>query len=170
MALFSLQLGEDEKVLTIIRKHWVTFLSVLLRFFIILAVLVSFYCFFPDNSWKLIVVFVLGGLDLGFLLYKLIVWHLGNVVVTNQRIIDINQQSLNKRVIVETLIGDITEVLFFKEGIFQKLFRMGTLVIEIKGGGKIIGFCAKDPKRLAGEINKLKYRDEQSGSKLEKIS
>jgi|AntAceMinimDraft_9_1070365.scaffolds.fasta_scaffold43447_2 hypothetical protein len=170
MALFSLQLGEDEKVLTVIRTHWITFFGTLLRFFIVLAVLASFYFFFPIYHWKLIIVLVLGGLDLFFLLYKLIVWRLGSIIITNQRVIDINQRSLSERVIVEALVGDITEVSFFQEGILQKFLRIGTLAIEIKGGGKIIGFWTKDPKRLTNETNRLKYQDEQSGSKLEKIS
>lgn len=170
MALFSLQLNEDEEVLTVIRKHLITFLGVLFRFLIVLAVIISFYLFFPDNNWKLIIVIVLGGLDLIFLLHKLVVWHLRSIVITNQRVIDVDQQNLNKRVVVEALVGDIAEISFFKEGILQKLLKTGTLVIGIKGGGKIVGSYAKDPERLTSEINRLKYRDGQGGSKLEELS
>ncbi len=166
MGVFSIRLDEKEKILAVVRKHFFTFGGIFFRFLVFEAVLVSFYLFFPDNKWKLAIVLILSGIAFVFLVLKFIVWYLEVIIITNQRIINIDQQSLKKRIIVEALIKDIAEVAFIKEGIFQRIFNLGLLVVEIKGGGKIVGLYVKDPKRLATGIISLKNKNEQDESQL----
>jgi hypothetical protein len=168
MGLFSIQLDKGEEILAVVRKNIFTLGAVYFRLFISLAILGSFYWFFPESFWKNLTVFSLGIIILLLFFLKFIIWYLENITITNKRIINIEQQSLKKRIIVEALIDDVAKASFFKEGLFQRIFNIGCLVVEIKGGGKIVGLFIKNPARFAQGINNLKYGNEQRESKLEK--
>lgn len=168
MALFSLRLNKDEEVLTIIRRSPVTFLGTLFRFLIISAILVCFYLFLPQEQWKVITVIILGILALIFLGYRFIVWYLVGIIITNERIIDVNQKSLTSRVITEIFLGDISQISCFREGIIQRIFNLGSIVIEVKEGGKIVCFNMKRPEEIMNRINRLKHSNGTIFPKMER--
>lgn len=158
MGLFSIQLNNEEEALTIIRRHWHTFFWSLLRSLIIAAVAVSVYAFFPENNWRSILAAAIGALALVFFFYNLVVWYLVSLVVTSQRIIDINQVGLMKRVVTEVALRDILRVSALKEGLFQNLFNVGALVFDVREGGRIVFFGVKKPEELMSRINILRHQ------------
>ncbi|MBD3299871.1 MAG: hypothetical protein GF347_00800 [Candidatus Moranbacteria bacterium] len=167
MSLFSFNLDENEELLTIIRKHWATFSGKMLQFLIILVIIFAFNKFIPGDEWKRIVVMIALIFAFGFLVYNFILWYLVSIVVTDKKIIDLNQKTLSKRSVTEVLIEDIGQVQSIKEGFWENFLNYGTLVIEIKGGGKIAGFGVKNPQFLMSNLNKLKrdYNETLSNTK-----
>ena len=169
MSLFTLNLNEDEELLTIIRRHPVTFFGSIVQFLVLLSVILAFYKFIPGSDWKIPIVIVALVFSFGFLIYNFIVWFLVSIVITDEKIIDINQKNLNKGVVTEVLIADINKVFAFREGLLQNLLNYGTLVIEIKGGGKIAGLNVRKPEFLMSNLNKLK-RDYETLAKKQRTT
>ena len=158
MGLFSIQLNSEEEALTIIRRHWHTFFWSLVRSLIIAAIALSIYAFFPENRWRLIITMLIGAVALTFFFYNLVVWYLVSLVVTSQRIIDINQVGLTKRVVTEVALRDISRISALKEGLFQNLFNVGALVFDVREGGRIVFFGVKKPEELMSRINVLRHQ------------
>ena len=156
MALFSIRLNQDEEILTILRRHYLTFFGSVLQFLIILAIIFSFNKFFPDFKFKTGMIIGLVILAIIFLAYKFLIWYLVSMVITTERIIDISQESLTRRTVTEVALGDIYQISAYKEGIFQSIFNLGNLVLEVEDGGKIVGFNLKNPDDLIDKINQLR--------------
>lgn len=148
-------------MLTIIRRHIFTFAWTIIRFLIIIAVSLSVYSFFPKSQWTMIVSLLLGVVAAIFLFYNFIVWYLVSIVVTSKRIIDIHQTGLSRRVVTEVSLEDVAQAVALKEGVWQHVFNVGTLVVEIKDGGKIVCFGVKDPENLMSQLNRLKRQSSQ---------
>ena len=168
MATFSINLNNEEELLTIIRRHFLTFTGSLIKFLSIMLIVYVVHILIPQGTLRmaLIIIFsVFGGV---FLIYQFIIWYLVSMVVTNERIIDINQTGFSKRIVTEILLSDIAKVSIFKEGFLQNFFNYGTLVVDIKGGGKLAAIKVKNPEFLMENINKLKKdynRYEQTAKK-----
>jgi hypothetical protein len=68
-----------------------------------------------------------------FLAAKIIfIWYSKVLIITNQRIIDIDRKGIFRKTVSEVSLDDINEVLFQAKGVFQTLFRLGKLEIIIK--------------------------------------
>lgn len=160
--MLSINLNQGEEILFIIRRHALSFCGTLFRFLIILSVVSSGYFFFPGNNWRMELIGGLGGLILLLLLCKFIFWHFTEMVITNQRIIDIDQQSLRKKKITEVFLEDILEVTYYKERGIRKFFNVGVLVITVEEGGKIVFFDAKKPNWLVEKINQIRPENERT--------
>ncbi|MBU2025217.1 MAG: PH domain-containing protein [Patescibacteria group bacterium] len=161
MAIFSLRLYKNEEVLAIIRRHFTTFFGPLFRFLIILSVILSLHYFLPSFRYKLTLIIIFFILAVIYLGYLFVVWYLVNIVITTQRIIDINQKGLTKRVVTEISLEDISKISSLKEGVFQNLFNVGSLIIEVKEGGKIVGFAVKNPQDIMSRLNQLRRDNEK---------
>ena len=156
MGLFSIQLHDEEEMLAIVRRHVLTFSWTIIRFAIIIAVAASIYYFFPPSQWTIIVSLALGVAAVFFLFYNFIVWYLVSIVITSERVIDIHQTGLTRRVVTEVSLEDISQAIALKEGLWQHICNMGTLIIEVKEGGKVVCFGVKDPENLMSQLNRLR--------------
>lgn len=152
------QLRDDEEVLLSIRRSPIIYLwSWAVSCFCIIA---SFFFMFPllrQGTWGLLVFFLL--LTAGaFLLFRAIrLLRLNILVLTNQRIIDIDQQALFHRVVSETVYDAIQELSFTIHGVLGTAFHIGTLVIHTAGSRADIAVSGiKDPHKLQDVISKIK--------------
>lgn len=152
------QLRDDEEVLLIVRRSPVIYLWS--WFFSCVCIIASFFFMFPLlrlGGWGLLLFFVLlfAGLFLLFRVIRLL--RLNLLVLTNQRIIDIDQQALFHRVVSETGYEAIQELSFMIHGILGTAFHIGTLVIHTEGSRADIAVSGiKDPHKLQEIISKIK--------------
>ncbi|MBD3244992.1 MAG: hypothetical protein GF335_03300 [Candidatus Moranbacteria bacterium] len=156
MSLFNLSLSKNEKLLAVVRQHIFSFSGSFFQFLILLGVCGAFYYFMPESIWKLIIFLLLLIFSIAFLIFKFVVWYSTCITITDERVIDINQKDLTRRMVTEALLSDISNLAIYKEGIWAGLFNIGTLIIEIKEGGKIVAFNVKDPEGLMHAINQLR--------------
>ena len=129
---------DDEAMLLMFRKHPVVMrkeiliASVLLLLGVIPALIVPTYAVF------------FGGLGLGFTLsflvmfYAWIGWHFTVYIVTDQRLMQINQKGLWKRSVVDIGLDKIQTVSYEIKGLQETLFGFGTIVIQTYVGELVI--------------------------------
>lgn len=133
-----IHLEPNEEILMLIRRHWFA----LFRHVAIIAALFlipSFFFTFVDLAGKLgaetqsIINFVFSLYILGLMLYAFIVWtdyYLDVWIITNQRLVDIEQMGLFHRTISEIPMSRIQNVTLEIPGFIQTLLRFGNIRVE----------------------------------------
>ena len=154
--MFSKQLGSDEKIVVVIRKHWLVF--ILEAFVIVLAIVAPLIAavFVPSSLLvSLAQIGVSGDLLLfAYVIFVLVLWmflfilwttyFLDAWVVTNRRVIDIDQKTLFYRETTTLMLEKIQDVTVEVQGILATLFGYGKLTLHTAGDGEdiVINFAA----------------------------
>jgi len=134
---------EEKKIILFLRRHWASFLG---------QIILSFFLFFFPIALVLIVYFsdksVFHGLILNFLVLGLSTYYLVIVtfiftsliafyydlyIVTDEAIIDVNQQGFFGRKIVQISLLRVQDVTSNIQGLFPTLFAYGNVLIETAG-------------------------------------
>ncbi|MFH0830659.1 MAG: PH domain-containing protein [Parcubacteria group bacterium] len=135
---FTQTLKKDEAVVAIIRKHWITFVLPLVGSIIAIGVLIGFVDFFFRSSLGAIIWFVLLVLALLFAVYYWIIHYFDSFIITDIRIIDIDQRGLFKRTVSETTFDKVQDVTYSIVGIVATGLDFGTVSVQTAGTeGKI---------------------------------
>lgn len=140
--LFPSQL-EDEAIYLVVREHWV---HLLLRIFIwvcFATALILFNRFFPANipalfegTWGQITLLFtqIYTLFLALSLFLIFVFYYLNIgIITNIRLVDVDQRGLFSHVVTELHIDKIEDVTSEVEGVFGTIFNYGNVIIESAG-------------------------------------
>lgn len=156
----------DEELITIIRKYPIIFIvpSIISILFII-APFFFLYPLFHWGPWGVFIFFMvlLLGLLLGLRVF--IIYSLNVFVVTNQRIIDIDQAGFFDRTVSETTYSKIQDVSFRIKGIAQTIWHYGSIIIQTAGSqANIELYGVKDPEKiqqLISEVQKDVVKEKQ---------
>jgi len=142
-------LKEDEEIFLFLRRHWFSFLPILIGgiilFLIPLIFIPSFFFFGGDayiesldlsfSFYKLL--FLVGAiyfLYLGFfLLSSWLMYYLDVTIITNKRIIDIEQVNIIKREVSSATFDFIQDVRAERAGFWQRIIDFGTITIQTAG-------------------------------------
>lgn len=125
------QLELDEEVLGIVRSSVLSKLASLV--FTLIWFLVPFFFFFPLielGGFGLIVFLILlvsGGWNA---ISRKMQWKYTILIITDKRIIDVDQLGVFERNISELSYDDISEVMFKKRGLFNKIFDLGSIKVQ----------------------------------------
>ncbi|OGZ98823.1 MAG: hypothetical protein A3C07_00620 [Candidatus Sungbacteria bacterium RIFCSPHIGHO2_02_FULL_47_11] len=140
-----LQLRDNEKILLVIRKHWFIIASEFVVFVVLLAVPIVFLITTPFLVTRLnlnptiVNPFVNFSLSLYILVplaYFFLMWmdyYLDMWVITNERLIDIEQRGLFNREVSEIPLNRIQDVTIQETGIIETLLHFGTIKIQTAG-------------------------------------
>jgi len=129
---------DDEEMLLMFRKH-----PIVMRKEILIASVVLLLGVIPALIIPTYAVFF-GGLGLGFVLsflimfYAWIGWHFTVYIVTDQRLMQINQKGLWKRSVVDIGLDKIQTVSYEIKGLQETIFGFGTIVIQTYVGELVI--------------------------------
>lgn len=145
-----------EKVVFLLHRHPLTFLPVIGLFTLLMLAPVLLYfmldSLFPDviNNPEINTIFVLFGsiyyLSTYLFFYgRFIDFYLDMWVVTNDRIVDIEQHSLFHREITELDLYRIQDVTAFVQGFFATIFQYGDVIVKTASSNTNIVF-RKVPK------------------------
>jgi signal transduction histidine kinase len=161
---------QDEQILMFVRRHWFAiwpaYLSVILM---IIGILVFVFLFYslglnqflaslslaidPSKFFWLIVSMLI--LFLGLFLYlSWMEYYLDITIVTNRRVIDIEQLTLFQRRIVSAELASIQDVRSEVKGFFQSTLNFGTVLIQT--AGEAPNFTLRDlpnPSNVVREIS-----------------
>jgi len=155
-----LQLKEGEKVTSMIRRHVMTLLPNLA--FAVLLIVLPFFLLFPLFSWGipgviLFAVAVIGGIVIA--IRTMVLWDADVLVITNLRLVDVDQKGLFTRAVTEAQLLNIQEVSWKKNGMFETLFGMGSIIVQTAGtANNVEAVRVPHPQRIADFINNMRHQ------------
>ena len=169
-----IELRQDEKIKTVLRKHWFVFVPLLsLCLFLIILPIVALIIIKINNvnlgDYQILAllgfsVFLL--LVLAFFINAFIDYYLDIGIITNFRIIDIEQQGLFNRSISEQNLIRVQDVMAKSRGIFQTFLDYGNVFIETAGEAPNFEFYAiPKPQERAQTIMRYHHELMRSGTK-----
>lgn len=132
----------QEKVFLLLRRHWFTyfgFVFVALIMSIPLLAVIVFWInrpdYFSSELGSIVIIFVFSYIlfALGVMLYGFIDYYLDVYIITNERIVDVEQNGFFKRKISELHLHQIQDVSAKVEGIFPTMLHYGNINIQTAG-------------------------------------
>lgn len=134
LRLIHLSLRPGERLVKVVRQSKIRIIFPLLLSFSI-YLLAFFFLFYFISLGKLGMIFF------GFLLfiasfyafYKFYFWYFNVLILTNKRVIDIDQRKFFERIISDVSYGQIRDVVVKVKGVFQTIFCLGAIFLVSKG-------------------------------------
>ncbi|MFZ2970075.1 MAG: hypothetical protein WA063_02930 [Minisyncoccia bacterium] len=157
MGYLNYELNQDENFLAIIRKHPVSLAFPFFGAIISIAAAVAFSTGFADFQYKgiIVIAWIIASIIYG--VYKIALWHLDCHIITDKRIVDIDQRNIFSRIVSEVCSCDMEEVIYEIKGIPATIFNYGTVKIKIANNGGTIGMeRISDPKEVKDMITKIR--------------
>lgn len=125
---------KDEEIILVVHE---AFRAHMFRFFLLgLWVLIPFFFFFPLMSLGLlgiILFFVLVLPAVYLFTFVYVQWARTALVITDQRIVDIDQRGLFDRMVSAVLFQNVEDVAYRVKGITPTLLRCGSVRIKVSG-------------------------------------
>ena len=159
-----------EKVIFVLHRHPLTFLPTLALFFVLLIIPVAVYYLiinsFPDilttNYYALLILLAsIYYLSTTLFFYvHFIDYYLDMWIVTNDRIVDIEQHGLFNRVITELDLFRIQDVTTNVQGFFATIFRYGDVIVKTASNNtNIIFYKVANPNHIREQLIHLAEQD-----------
>lgn len=147
---YSKNLEEHEVVVEAVRQHPITMAGPLFfNGFIILADFFFLTWLFARGMWGIAVFFFVLIWPLFFILRTYLIWSKNVFIITNKRVIDIDQHGLFHKVVSECNYEKIQDVSFAIKGILATLFKFGKIEIQTAGSQTNLEIrYVKNPARI----------------------
>lgn len=153
-----IQLKEEESVKALARRHIITILPSL--FLSMVLIVLPFFFMFPLFGWGTPGIIIFGVLILAgaFVAFRtLFMWDEDVLILTNQRVIDVDQKGLFSRKVTEMSLSSVQDVSWKRHGFLQTIFRMGSINIQSAAAtSSIEGTYVARPEKLQDLINDLR--------------
>jgi hypothetical protein len=147
-----------ERVVSVIKNHPIILFSPGLKSIIALVAGISVFLFWPSQySGMVLLIFILIAFAIFFRTFY--DYSQSVFVVTNQRVISVDQHGFWKRKITETEIEKIQDVSSETSGIFRTMFKFGNLMIRTAGvsqGSEIVVKNIANPYQVQQKIVAIK--------------
>lgn len=139
-----------EKIFTVIHRHWFNILSHFITIFLFSVGVLIFFFFAPTLASVFeitlnpaLVYFIASTLLLFLWLYAFFIWidyYFDVWVITDERVLNIEQKSLFTRVVSEVNLGKVQDVTTKVEGFLPTLLDYGDIFIQTAGQEKHFHF------------------------------
>lgn len=120
----------NEQVMLVARYHAWLLMPIVWLWLILLAILTVLIIYFGLSRVTSIAIFVAAIVGGGYSLYQWFLWNASNTIITNQRVVRIEQQSLFNRQIAEAEIDRIQEISTSIKGPIRTMLNFGTVRIQ----------------------------------------
>lgn len=170
-----ISLRQNEQILLILRRHWFVMTGPLAAVFfalvlpsLLLSTISERFPILTTPTVVPIIKFFLALYILGLLLYALLLWadyYLDVWVITNERLIDINQRGLFVRHISEMNMENIQNVTAEINGIIAMTLKFGNLKVETAAEGMFL--IRSVPRFYEAKDILLKYSSIKHGTHSE---
>jgi len=150
-----------EEIIAVVRHFGLTFWPQILA--VALLIILPFFLLFPFFKWGYFGVALFLFLIFLGIIYALrtaVVWYYNAFVITNQRIVDIDQRGFFERIVSEAVYEKIQDVSYRRKGIWQTIFRYGN--VRIQTAGADVGLeirNVRSPGRVQELISSLAHLD-----------
>ena len=145
---------EGEEVQFVFRRHFLTAKSGVIFLILMIMIGVGLTLLWPNNMmiFEVFLALILVGV-LGFL-YSYMLWYFSIYIVTNQRIRQISQRGLFKKLVVDLGLDKIQSISYGVNGIRAGLMGYGTIVIQTAVGDLVISMV-KNSERIYNDLQNL---------------
>jgi len=123
----------DEKITVTIKRHPIVLLKGLLMVLVVLGVMITvayYYKLSMITFWDILIGLLIIA---GILYYNLYLWYNDLYVLTDQRLIDVDQHSLFSRSVTSTALDQIQEVKVDIKGPLESILGYGKVMIHTSG-------------------------------------
>ncbi|MBI2984572.1 MAG: PH domain-containing protein [Candidatus Kerfeldbacteria bacterium] len=156
----SKQLKEGEELVQLVRPYALTLVPPLVGSGLLMVA--DFFLlawWFQWRGWGALGFGVVLAIAVWSGLRALYVWSRNVLLITNQRIIDIDQQGFFQRTVAEAAYDKIQDVRYASRGLWQTLFRFGSIVVQTAGTTTNLELSGvKDPVTIQQLITDLQRR------------
>ena len=162
---------KDESVHSMFRRHPVVMrkgLLLLMVFWVAGLLPYSFWFYQPWALWLL-----LGGITVGFLVmfWYWIGWYFSIIIISNQRLVQITQEGLFKRTVVDIGLEKILSVNYQIAGIEQTALGFGTIIVQTYVGDLVLDNIHRPQKVQSTIVNVIKENGyEYRGEEIEEVA
>lgn len=152
---------EDEKIILIIKKYWfILFWPFVKGIFFVLFALVLIYIksigFYIFNSGPIAFLYLAWIVFwVSFIAYEYLNWHRDKFIITDHRIINIDQKSLFKRKVSELELDKIQDVSHEIKGMFATALNFGDVILQSAGSDSIVLVDIAKPAEMQDIVVKL---------------
>ncbi|MFC1711009.1 PH domain-containing protein [Patescibacteria group bacterium] len=157
---------KEEKIVLLLRKHWVSnvswfFMTLILIYVPVVLRFFPFLSFMPVRFQLITVVFWYLAL-LAFVFEKFLSWFFNVYIITDERIIDVDFISLTYRRISDAQIEKIQDITYKTGGLLKAIFDYGDVYIQTAGPSPEIEFeFVPKPDKIARVLNQLIMQEQQ---------
>ncbi|NQU99488.1 MAG: PH domain-containing protein [Parcubacteria group bacterium] len=167
---FSQDLKDGEEVIRVVRKHWASFIWPVVKTFFILIIPFLLSAFLFSNYIGVIIFFVWVSIGLGYGLYQWICWYFDHFIITDQRIVNIDQKTLFARSVSESGLSNIQDVTYEINGFLASLFNYGTVKVMTASNNDSLEMAAiEKPKEVQETIMELHSKSKKDLSAQELV-
>ncbi|HEX9679012.1 MAG TPA: PH domain-containing protein [Candidatus Saccharimonadales bacterium] len=157
---------DDEDVVLVFRQFPIVMRKGLLLLLAFWVIGLLPYSYWFDQVWALYV--LIGGLVLGLLalFYAWVGWYFTLHIVTNQRFIQISQEGLFKRTVVDIGLDKIQNINYQIAGLQETMLGFGTIIVQTFVGDLVLKYI-HHPARVQTSLiktikdNGFEYRGEE---------
>jgi len=162
---------DDEDVVFTFRRFPVVMRKGLLLLMVFWVAGLLPYSYFFDEAWSLYV--LIAGVVLGLLamFYSWVGWYFTVHIVTNQRFIQISQEGLFKRTVVDIGLDKIQNINYQIAGLQETLLGFGTIIVQTFVGDLVLKSIHHPAKVQAELIKTIKDNGfEYRGEEIEEVA
>lgn len=152
---------EGEQVELILFKHWFFLVWPILKAILIMAVSFVIPIWLHGFTWifsyAVTALLYYGWIAFWFLymFYEYLNWYKDRYIITNERIVNIDQRGLFSRKVSEIELGKIQNLTHSVTGLFATMFDFGTVVVQSAGVSDLRLEQIADPAGVQEEITHL---------------
>ncbi len=160
-----------EKILHVVRRHWVTYIPTILTHLVLAAIPFAYYIISPATTdtiavqpaaWTLVIVAIsIYELSIALFFYaSFLIYYLDMIIITNDRLVEVSQKNLFSREVSELDLYKIQDATSEVNGIVATIFNYGRLQLETAAEQAHFKFDAIPmPHELRRELMELSEED-----------
>ncbi len=166
---FVQNLKENERLILQVKKHWASFIVSVLKTFIILIIPFFLIFFLFSSVLGIIIFFLWVTIVVAYGIYQWLTWYFDSIIITDKRIICIDQKSLFNRIVSEVSLASVQDFTYEINGFFSSAFNFGILRISTAAKNIIEIKNIPDPKSLQELIFDLRQKVKKTLSAQELV-
>lgn len=151
--LQSLKPGEEE--IAIIHKHWIKLVPAVLRALVAFIIPSLFLKYILASQTASFIYLAFVALLVLYLIYSWVVYYFDVFIISDQRVIDVQQAGIFKRSVAEGQMSRIQDVTYNINGFFATLFNYGQVIVRTASSSEIKMDDIPDPEEVQEIIVEL---------------
>lgn len=161
---FLQSLKPEEEAIAVIHKHWTRLMPAIARILVACIIPSFFLKYILASKTASFVYLAFIGVLILYFIYSWVVYYFDVFVITDQRVIDIQQTGIFRRSVVEAPMSRIQDVTYNIAGFFATLFNYGRVTVRTASNSEVTMDSVSNPEEvheIIVELQKLNHNDKK---------